>query len=657
MQASSIAELLNSKSTLFDSPGALMNAEFQAYPYTPLASTITAAGSSPSPGLQSTLQTAQKHREQANATLEDVSKLFQAVSMDKLADLEAPFARVSPGHFLLHQAGSGRALGSPIPTSSVHHAQSPGQRLLQVALSSGYKARSKASTPASRFSVVSPAAGGTSPHSRLSFSPGVQATPSMQPSPASGCANGTSRKLLNLQKRHAQLLEDCQAAEKAATEASEHRRRADADVAAATTRLRELKSAIKLHEGQVAELVSEQQERTAQLEQMSELLGARQQQAAEAAAAMQAAREEAQHAQHALAEINARVEDARAEEAALRGRLGELRGCVDEAEAVHEMLSELQYQLGEATEQLNAIKEQRDVAEAAAVEAEARRAAAEADLGEVTGALTIHGQAATLAEGLSAEVEALLTEKEARAEAALQRWEGAEEGLARASTALVEVTARLEARRALVAEAERRLRVAESQAEDAAAWATEAERASKAAECEMEACKARLAAAQAEEEAANERCIAALARAAAAEECARAKESLAEQLTQEEHALRGRCADAEALERRVLQLKAEVGEGEAAAALKAQLQMVSAECDRLREELAQAHQASADDFELNRCMDEEVARLKEQAMAAVAQSSALSGALEAERRGRVAAEEEAQRAQQAMHAALAEVDR
>ena len=379
---------------------------------------------------------------------------------------------------------------------------------------------------------------------------------------------------MDVQRLHAQLLAECKETETATARAVHDRKQAEKDVEAAAQRLREMEVTLKLKEKRVRELKEVEQQ----------LAEATADAAAECDRAA-AAREAAQEATRKLEDVERQVHAARAELTALEQHIAAGQETSLEAQKTEILYQNLQKQVDEASDRLKSLLQRLNAAErdvsAANEQCTSTAAALEALETQLSERLT---ELATV-EALGAEAETLLEEKEARAAGAHREWEAAEEKLSLMDSELVEVSARLDAKRKILRDTEERCGALERDL-CASMTATETATAAQAvAEQHLFEIQLQIEAAQRSEAAAFDAAEEAEARAAVAHQLAAYEESRVEAAAAAAAVMEERCSDAHVDERRVLALRAEAGELQTVCLLKAQIEELREERDALIEAL------------------------------------------------------------------------
>lgn len=622
----------------------MQHTEYHLLPTTPLAaaSSMIQEGVS-SYSAEKALRTAERQRELATLALDAVNRICHDTNFGKQRkqNFETPFARVSPGHFLLHRTGI-RSL-PPSSTTPLKSADSGSKftpkKLATPSCSLEMMLRSSGKNRTSRLGLMH------SPDAAVCVSPLPRVTPSAQRVAAAPSSNA-SRTLNALQRRHSQLLEDCEAAERAVVLAAEQRQLYNAEAQTAACRSKELQTAIAQYERQIEDLKSQHTECASQMKEMSLLLDDRQAQAAKARNSLESIRAQSAAASDELAAIKEEVHSAHAQKESLCRHIEELRVSEREAQSLQMALASLQSQVAESTSHLAEIVQQQEAAEEALAAAEARREAAETAATQFAEASKVHQDAAATASALAIEAEALLEEKEARATMAQRDWEAHETRLATASTELVEVSARLEARRALLEETEGRLASALTSIERDGVAAQQAGASRAELESELLAVQLRLDDARTDELAAIERCIIEEARAGKAAERANAEEMRGRELRRVAERLEEQCFAVQQAEQLLQKLKSEISGLETSVHLRSQVEKLEQVNGQLQQALTDLQASSTTsplgDLAVGRELQEREAEL----MNRVEDIKHLD-----------LIEERCRRTEHALHAALREVDR
>ena len=554
------------------------------------------------------LLTAKKDRERATAALQSVNKaLREPASAHEITFaagnagnnhniLTTPFMRVSPGHFLLSSRAHTGAL-APTPTTIPPSTTMPPRR-------------TTSSSPSS-LALVENLAAALLPHANTPFSgtsrfsrgfafnettPGNNAQNITTPgdnsyavtpargniiirnnpnSSGSGGPASMSKRLAELQRYHFQLLTECQEAENKAAHAKEEKKIAHAEVKQATRKLQELEVAIKKHTEELAAQQAQQEAVAINID------------------LLQLTKDQVEKSSGELADLQSQVEDATTTLAELTTQLRDHQTRLEKSQEQHAALQDTQARLSEATAQLESILSQQALAEQNLLEAESRCATVTATLEDLEVRVATRIENATTADALIAEAEVIVEDREERAAEAQRKWQEAEEELAILEAALIETSARLETKREIISEAEYKCEVMKRQMRRAEADTATATAAAEAAGHELTVLQSRVKSARETESAALARAEEAEMRAGIACRLAEEEESRAVAAKNALEEILARCDGADAAEKRLLEIRAEVGEGEAIASLREQLNALMKENSALQEELAKAREANA----------------------------------------------------------------
>jgi len=636
----SLSSWLGSKSkhsSFYDSPGAMEHANYQLLPLTPTTGTPVQSEKTPDSAngrmhqgsLNKVLETAQKKRDQATAALDSVTKALQPREND------APYVRFSPGHFVLPTTTSvlkspapshlktktnqQLALGSPFSATPPRH---NGARTGDIVenLAATLKSLGGGNTPAASITkkIAPPSFPMTTPlssssrlgkisSSAVNVSPGSQDMPSSVnfmnnattttmttttpprtktttslPLPTSA----VSHKLLELQKHHSELLAACHEAESAATRAKNERNKALEELKNATTKLHCVQNSLEQGQQNLEKLATAEHAQQVQLDETTQKLAKYQAEASENLLELELAKKETSEMEIKLGLLKEEVKAVQSEALAVQ---------TDTIEVQNLSLNrgELEEQVGKATACLESLLRRQSHAESAALQAENRFIAASTTLQELETLVQLKNEELVSTEALAVEAEALLEEKEARAAEAQGEWEAAEEKLGALDSGLVEVAARLEAKRHLVAETEQRCEVLEREMRCAEDYTKIAKTAAEKAEQELSRILISVDAARADESLALEEATEAESRAEVASELASAEEQRAEEAGAVVADLEKRWHQVEAAEERFVELQASIGEAENLLVTQKQLLIALDERDALLDELESAQEYSA----------------------------------------------------------------
>lgn len=532
------------------------------------------------------LQTAKKDRDRATAALQSVKKALREAppthdattpGPQGINNLTTPYTRISPGHFLLSSRAHTGALGPPPSTISrlagtpTNRAagQSPGSVALVENLAAALLPHATTPHSGSRLGRLET----PGPAQRTIPEPHYAMTPAGAGILKDGNSGGTgsmSKRLTELQQYHSRLLTECQEAENAAAKAKEEKKIAQTEVKKATRKLQELEAAIKACNDKLAAQHAQQET------------------AMENANMVEVTKEQLEKSSEELARVQAQLEDAKTTLAEVTTRKEEEQARLKEAEEHLSFLEDTQTKLSEARVELENTLRRRAIAEQQTAEAENRCATVTTTLSELEARVATRLENATTADALIAEAEIIVEDREARASQAQQQWQEAEEKLAVLDSALVEATGRLKAKRDLLAEVEERYEVLRREMRRAEAETEATTAAAEAASHELAALQSRVKAAREAECVALARVEEAETRASVACQMAAAEEARAEAAGLALQEIESRCAGADQAERRLLELRAEIGEGEAVASLKEQVNVLMQENSVLQEELKKA---------------------------------------------------------------------
>jgi hypothetical protein len=639
----SIAQLLDSKAkhkSFYDSPGAIEHANYQLL--TPMSGTSFTSfqnGGTPRSangmhdGLNNVISTAEKKRNQATEALYSVTKALAPRGNG------APYVRVSPGHFLLPTTSTIKptstaappkqqlALGSPFSATppsrgtSLHRTGDVVENLAATlkSLSSGNVTPTPASATTTRRINTSLAMTPLSSSSRLgrivnNTSTGMKTTPGSRSMPSSvnfmnnnntaitstpaapptmttlpsmpTTTSAVSHKLSELQKHHSDLLSACHEAESAATRAKAERKKAQEELKIATVKLENVEGILKEQQLKLEEMAAAQHTQQDQLRETAAKLTAYQAEASETKLNLEIAKNESR-------EMEIKLQSLKEEWNLTQTQAQALQIDTFEAQQLTHIREELQKQVDTATASLESLLKRQSHAEHAAFDAENRFIAASSTLQVLEMLVASQNEALLSTEALVAEAEALLEEKTARAADAQREWVAAEEKLGAVDSALVEVTARLEAKRQLVAETEQRCAVLERELRCAEEYTTTATAAAANAEKELSSILLSVDSARADESIALEQATEAEARAELACELADAEEQRAEEAAAMVAELEKRQHSLEAAAERLKELEAEIGQAESIFVLQNQLLVAIDERDALLDELESAQEYGA----------------------------------------------------------------
>jgi len=630
----SLGSWLGSKSrhlSFYDSPGAMEHANYQPLPFTPTTGTPIQSGKTPGSAnetvhqgsLNNILETAQKKRDQATEALDSITKSLQARSND------APYVRVSPGHFLLPTTTSvlkspapsdlkktninhHLALGSPFSATPPRHGSARTGNIVENLAATLKSLGGGGNTPATRkiappsFPMATPLSSssrlGRISSSAAIVSPGSHDMPSSvnfmnNATPTTSTAkttttaltlptNAVSHKLSELQKLHSELLAACHEAESAAIRSKNERNKAQEELKNATTKLHDVTTNLQQQQHTLEEMATAQHAQQAHLEETTQRLAKYQAEASESWLKLELAKKESFVMEEKLGSLKDEWEVVQSQ--ALAAQMD-----TNEAQKLSLVRKELQEQVDKASACLESLLKRQSHAESSALQAENRFIAASTALQELETLVQLKKEELVSTEALAVEAEALLEEKEARAAEAQWEWEEAEKKLGAVDSGLVEVTARLEAKRDLVAETERRCEGLEREMRCAEEYTKLAKTAAEQAKQELSKIFDSVDAARADESLALEKATEAEARAEVACELADAEEQRAEEAAAVVADLEIRWQKVEAAEERLVELQAAIGEAESLLVTQKQLLVALDERDALLDELESAQEYSA----------------------------------------------------------------
>ncbi|KAL4523532.1 hypothetical protein Ndes2437A_g00128 [Nannochloris sp. 'desiccata'] len=605
------------------------HANYQLLPLTPTTGTPVQIGRTPGSAngtmhqgsLNRILETAQKKRDQATEALNSVTKALQP------RDNGTPFVRVSPGHFLLPTTttvlkstapshsktniNQRLALGSPFSATPPSHGSTRTGDIVENLADTLKSLAGGSNTPSASITrkIAPPSYTMTTPLSSSSrlgrISSGAATVPPGRhdmPSSVNFMNNATtttmtttsmplptsavSHKLSELQKRHSELLAACHEAESAATRAKNERNKAQEELKFATTKLHQVQTRLQQQQHNLEEMDTAQHAKLAQLDDTTQILAKYQAEASESLLNLELAKKE-------TLDMEIKMRSLKEEWSVVQSQALAIQTDTTAVKKLSLVREELQEQIDKATACLESLLRRQSHAESAAVQAENRFIAASTTLQELETLVQLKNEELVSTEALAAEAEALLEEKEARATETQLEWEAAEEKLGVVDSGLVEITARLEAKRHLVSETEQRCEVLEREMRCAEEYTKIAKTAAEKAEQELSRILVSVDAARADESLALEEATKAEARAELACELADAEEQRAEEAAAVVADLENRWQKVEAAEERLVELQAAIGESESLLIIQKQLLFALDERDALLDELKNAQEYGA----------------------------------------------------------------
>ncbi|KAL4546994.1 hypothetical protein Ndes2526B_g07790 [Nannochloris sp. 'desiccata'] len=558
------------------------HANYQLLPLTPTTGTPVQIGRTPGSAngtmhqgsLNRILGTAKKKRDQATEALNSVTKALQP------RDNGTPFVRVSPGHFLLPTTttvlkstapshsktniNQRLALGSPFSTTPPSHGSTRTGDIVENLADTLKSLAGGSNTPSASITrkIAPPSYTMTTPLSSSSrlgrISSGAATVP---PGP-------------------------CHEAESAATRAKNERNKAQEELKFATTKLHQVQTRLQQQQHNLEEMDTAQHAKLAQLDDTTRKLAKHQAEASESLLNLELAKKE-------TLDMEIKMHSLKEEWSVVQSQALAIQTDTAAVKKLSLVREELQEQIDKATACLESLLRRQSHAESAAVQAENRFIAASTTLQELETLVQLKNEELVSTEALAAEAEALLEEKEARATETQLEWEAAEEKLGVVDSGLVEITARLEAKRHLVSETEQRCEVLEREMRCAEEYTKIAKTAAEKAEQELSRILVSVDAARADESLALEEATKAEARAELACELADAEEQRAEEAAAVVADLENRWQKVEAAEERLVELQAAIGESESLLIIQKQLLFALDERDALLDELKNAQEYGA----------------------------------------------------------------